>query len=820
MNKFLLLLLCVSSALFVTAQKTPKREMRGAWISTHLGLDWPVGSQTPAQQRAALVSYLDEQKQTGVNAIFFQVRSQADALYPSQIEPWSYVLNGNSLTGRQDVDPLWDPLQFALEETHKRGMEFHAWMNPYRAVATASQLTNSRLFTARHVAKRKPEWLINTGATITVDPAIPAVRDYIIDVIEEVVNNYDIDGLHFDDYFYPPSMTLALDQNSYNTYATPEEKILYPNTTTGRANWRRENVNRFIEQVHQTVGTMKPWVKFGVSPTGIYRNGVANGGSATAGSEHYNAVYADSKKWLQEGWVDYIAPQVYWHIGFSIADYAVLVPWWNNNAFGKHIYIGMASYKVNMTFGSTGNGPIEQAAWKMPTQYPNELRMNRDASYQNVLGELHFRVAFLRANALGHRDSIRQNIYKKTALLPVMNWKDLTAPATPSDLAAEKKPNNSTVLTWEAPAAGTTEYQKVKQFAVYRSETAAFQLEDTAYLLGVTDTDVPTYTDNTADPSKTYYYAVTALNRLHVESAAAITDLLPPVITCPGQQTVSVDNNCAFLMPDYRSQATASDDVSAPGQIVITQVPAAGATVSGKGNHTVTLTATDASGKSASCTFTVTALDELPPVISNVTVDPAVLFPANHKMRNVTVGYTATDNCGPLTTALTVTSNEDENATGDGDTESDWQVMDAHKLKLRAERSGSGEGRIYTITITATDGSGNQSVQTVTVAVPHDRSDITRPSTRSVAEMTAPQLLVAVQQNPVAHQFLVRTQSPTATSLNIKVMDAAGRVVESRSGVPANGQFELGRSFRAGVYFLQVTQGTAVQTMRLVKTSD
>lgn len=814
MRKTLLLLFFACTTLFATAQKSAKREMRGAWISTHLGLDWPNPAQTPAQQRAALISYLNEQKQTGINAIYLQVRSQADALYPSAIEPWAYVL-----TNTQGQNPGWDPLQFAIEETHKRGMEFHAWMNPYRAVATASQLNTPRLVSANHVAKRKPEWLINTGATITVDPAIPAVRDYIIDVIEEVLNNYDIDGLHFDDYFYPPGMTLALDQNSYNTYATADEKIVYPNTAAGRANWRRENVNRFIRSVQETVTALKPWVKFGVSPTGIYRNGVANGGSATAGSEHYTAVYADSKKWLQEGWVDYIAPQLYWHIGFSVADYAVLVPWWNSNSFDKHIYIGMASYKVNMTFPATGNGPIEQAAWKIPSQYPNELRMNRDAAYQNVLGELHFRVAFLRANALGHRDSIRQNIYKKPVLLPVMTYKNVTQPDAPSKLAVENKASGN-VLTWEKPAAAANEFEKVRQFAIYRSESAHMSLEDTANLLAVTDTDITTFTDNTADLSKTYYYAVTSLNRLHVESAAAITDLLPPVITCPGWQTVSVDNNCSFVVPDYRSLATASDDVSAPGQILITQVPAAGATVSGKGNHTITLTATDASGKSASCTFILTALDEVPPVITNVTVDPAVLFPANHKMRNVTVGYTATDNCGPVTTTLNVTANEPDDATGDGDTEGDWEIVNANRLRLRAERSGSGEGRIYTITITATDGSGNQSLQTVTVAVPHDRSDITRRPSRSIAEEDVQQLVVSVQQNPVPHQFLVRTQSPTAAGLNLRVMDATGSVVESRTGLAANGQFTLGRSYRAGVYFLQVIQGTKVQTVRLVKTAD
>ncbi len=587
----LLLSICSNS------QKTPKRELRGAWITTHFGLDWPTSSQTPAQQRSALISILDQHKATGMNAIYFQVRNQCDALYPSTIEPWS-----STLTGTQGKDPGWDPLQFVIDETHKRGMELHAWLNPYRAVATASQLPN---FVENHVAKQHPGWLLNNGSVITLNPGLPAVRDYIMSVINDITSRYDIDGIHFDDYFYSPPP--VRDTATYN--ADPRGM--------NQADWRRDNINIFIKRVYEETMALKPWVKFGVSPSGIYRNGVNVGGSATSGSEHYSAVYADSKKWLQEKWVDYIAPQVYWHIGFSVADYGKLIPWWNSNAFGRHIYIGMASYKVNMTFGATGNGPVEQAAWKIPTQYPNELRMNRLQDYLNVFGEIHYRTATLTTNALGHRDSTRLNIYRKPDLPPTMSWRDATPPPAPSALTAAKQSDNSYILSWTKPAATSNELDKVRQFIIYRSESPVINVSDTANLLFITNTDITTYTDNLNPSNKTYYYTVTSVDRLYNESVPSnVTDYVPPTITCPENQTISLNSSCSATLPDYTGQAPVSDDVSSPENITVTQSPAVGTVINGISNNTITLTATDASGKKSTCRFTVNGEDKEVPVIT------------------------------------------------------------------------------------------------------------------------------------------------------------------------------------------------------------
>ena len=804
MNKILLLLILASISLFSTAQKSAKRELRGAWVTTYFNLDWPLAqNHSEKMQKDALIAILDQHKATGMNAIYFQVRGQCDALYESSIEPWSYIL-----TGTQGKSPGYDPLQFAIEETHKRGMELHAWINPYRAIANTDNLPR---FVNSHVVKQHPEWLLAQGKERILNPGLPEVRAYLNDVITDIVKRYDIDGIHFDDYFYMiPSASPRFNDDA--TYAADPRN--FPATTAGRDNWRRDNVNILIRDLYETITSLKPWVKFGISPTGIYRSSTDPSiGSPTSSFalQHYSAAYADTKFWLQQQWVDYIAPQLYWFINQGGSDYKLLVPWWNNQANGRHIYIGQAIYKVN--------DPAQGVNWANRSQIPNQMRMNREAQFPNVLGEIGFRTLHLRNNPLNVRDSMRTRIYQKPALLPAMLWKDATAPEAPGNVVVQKQ-GSSHVVTWEKREIAGTEFGKVKQFVIYRGETAAIDIADTTHLLAITNTDITTFTDVPPDGSKMYYYAVTSLNRLHAESAPSITDLLPPVITCPGLQTVSVDNNCAFAMPDYRLMATATDDVSAPAQILITQIPAAGTLVAGKGNHSVTLTATDASGKSSSCSFAVDALDSLAPEISNISVDPAALFPANHKMRDVTVSYEVRDNCGTVGTVLSVTSNEPDNGKGDGNKEKDWVVVDNHHVKLRAERSGSGDGRIYTITITATDATGNRATQSIDVVVPHDHSDITQRKTTGVREVVQKGLLVTVQQNPSANRFVIRTQSPAAGSLLVRVLDASGRVVESRTGVAPNSTFQLGTTYRSGVYYLQVAQGTEVQTARLVKTRD
>jgi uncharacterized lipoprotein YddW (UPF0748 family) len=489
------------------AQKTAKRELRGAWITTYLGLDWPVRTNTPEQQRTALVNILNGHRATGINTVYFQVRSQSDAMYPSALEPWSY-----DLTGNQGVapNPAWDPLQFALTESRKRGFEFHAWLNPFRAVANTANSNNTAQFAPTHISKTQPGWMLTVGTVQILNPGLPEVRTYITDVIVDILKRYDVDGIHFDDYFYPTGMTNTIDDAAYT--ADPRG---FPATTAGRADWRRDNINLFIKRINDSIIQLKPWVKFGVSPTGIYRSSTdpSIGSNTSSGAlQHYSAYFADTRRWIQEGWVDYIAPQVYWHIGQAGSDYGVLVPWWNNNAFGRHIYIGMAAYKVN-----DGSAP----AWADPSQIHHQLRMNRSSSYPNVLGSIYFRTQHLNNNPLGMRDSLRLYLFNRPALQPTMPWKDNLSPQPATSLAAIRFANDSVVLKWTKPAATANEMDKVRQFAIYRSTNSNIDISDTANLLAITTNDTTGYRDEAITANTIYYYTVTALDRLHNESAVS-----------------------------------------------------------------------------------------------------------------------------------------------------------------------------------------------------------------------------------------------------------------------------------------------------------
>jgi uncharacterized lipoprotein YddW (UPF0748 family) len=519
-------------------QGSPKHELRGVWISTHLSLDWPNRNQTPAQQRAALSAILDHNKATGMNAVFFQVRSQSDAMYPSELEPWSYYLTNNQGSAPA---PFWDPLAFAIEETHKRGMEFHAWINPYRAVANTATESSPGQYAATHVSRTHPEWMLTVGTVKILNPGLAPVREHVSRVIQDIVNRYDIDGLHFDDYFYPSGT--ILDDAAYN--ADPRG---FAGTTAGRADWRRDNINMLIERVGAEIRQAKPWVKFGVSPSGIYRSSTdpAVGSPTSAGaSQHYVTNFADTRKWLREGWVDYLAPQVYWFIGQTGSDYKLLVPWWNENAFGRHIYIGLADYKMNT------------AGWTSPTQIADQIGMNR--ANANVFGQIHFRHAFLQADTLGYRTALMQSTYRAPALPPQMAWKGSGAPLAPSALAAAAAPNNAVQLSWSAAPDAADEMEKVRRYAVYRSDTREFNLDAPGRMIGLTTGAAPGFVDANAGAGKYWYYTVTAVNRLSAESAPAAlatNDHEPPVVTTRAVSRTLANGQAAITAQDVDGGST------------------------------------------------------------------------------------------------------------------------------------------------------------------------------------------------------------------------------------------------------------------------
>jgi uncharacterized lipoprotein YddW (UPF0748 family) len=592
------LLIAAAAALLVAtcvhAQvEAPKREMRGVWISTHLSLDWPNRTQTPAQQRAALAAILDHNKATGMNAAFFQVRSQADAMYASNLEPWSYYLTNNQGSAPA---PVWDPLQFAIDESHKRGLELHAWINPYRAVANTATESNTAQYANTHVSRTHPEWLLTVGTVKILNPGLPQVRDHIAAVIMDIVQRYDIDGLHFDDYFYPTGTI-----NDDAAYAADPRG--FPNTVAGRADWRRDNINLMIARVSESIRSAKPWVKFGVSPSGIYRSSTdpAVGSPTSSGAfQHYSSAFADSRKWLQQGWVDYLAPQVYWYIGQAGSDYKLLVPWWNDNAFGRHIYVGLADYKMNT------------AGWLDPNQIANQIALNR--ANPNVLGQVHFRHAFLAANPLNYRTGLLQSTYKRPALLPAMAWKGTVQPMAPGAVSALDGANGVVQLAWTAPADGADEMEKVRRFAVYRSDVREVDIEKPANLVGLTNALETSLTDTTAGAGKYYFYTVTSVNRLSTESApAAVTsnDHEAPAVRTRDASVTLAGGVAGIVAADVDNGTSDNWGVES---LAVSRSSFSCADI---GANRVELTAIDKAGNTASGAATVNVLGSVPqPAIS------------------------------------------------------------------------------------------------------------------------------------------------------------------------------------------------------------
>jgi uncharacterized lipoprotein YddW (UPF0748 family) len=598
-----------------TTSLPPKRELRGVWISTHLSLDWPNRLQTPAQQRTELLKILDHNVATGMNAAFLQVRSQADALYPSALEPWSYYLTNSQGSAPA---PSWDPLQFAIDESRRRGLEFHAWINPYRAVANTATETNTAQYAANHVSRTHPEWMLTVGTVKILNPGLAAVRQHVTDVIMDIVNRYDVDGIHFDDYFYPAG-TIADDA----AYALDPRG--FPATAAGRADWRRDNINLLVQGVNERIRFVKPWVKFGVSPSGIYRSSATDPavGSPTSlgASQHYLNNFADTRTWLREGWVDYLAPQVYWYIGQAGSDYKLLVPWWNENTFGRHMYIGLADYKMNT------------AGWLDPKQVANQIALNRTQTH--IAGQIHFRHAFLAANPLNYRTDLQQNVYQRPALIPTMPWKGGLAPAAPANLASNQG-DNAVVLSWAAAGETREELEKVRQFAVYRSPERGIDVEAPQNLLGVVHGAVNAFADTRAEPGKYYYYTVTALNRLSQESASA--NLVSNDFEAPAVRTRAASVTLADGVASLRALDVDSGTSDNWGVESLSVVPAS-FSCADIGIRKVVLSAVDRAGLTTSGEASVNVLGRVPQ--PSIAVSRADATPTGAPSSTIVLGYGA-----------------------------------------------------------------------------------------------------------------------------------------------------------------------------------
>jgi uncharacterized lipoprotein YddW (UPF0748 family) len=400
-----------------------QREMRGLWIATVANIDWPSSrTLTAEQQRAELVDIMTRAAATGINTIIFHVRPAGDALYQSSLEPWGVMLSGT-----QGQSPGYDPLDFALQEAHARGLELHAWVNPFRAGNTSdtTRLAPSHLFHTRRDLIRV------YGTQIWMDPGEPDVHDHTMRVISDIVRRYDIDGLHADDYFYPYV------QNDASGSAIPfPDDATYTRYGAGLTlgDWRRANIDRFVERLYREVHAIKPTIKVGISPFGIWRPGNPPG---VQGLDAYASIYADARKWLQQGWVDYLAPQLYWSIAAPQQSFPALLDWWiAQNAMGRHVWPGLAAYRVSD--GTSSAYTLQE----IPQQI--QLTRMRPAGTGHILYNTN---STLKRNNGALALALAGDLYKSIAVVPAMPWLDASAPGAPT-----LSPSGGTIQI--TPAAG------------------------------------------------------------------------------------------------------------------------------------------------------------------------------------------------------------------------------------------------------------------------------------------------------------------------------------------------------------------------------
>ena len=488
----LILLLALFLATGVGAQiqqqsPYPKREFRGAWIQAVNGQFRGIPTEKLKQ---TLIDQLNSLQGAGINAIIFQVRPEADALYASQLEPWSRFLTG---VQGQAPSPYWDPMQFMIDECHKRGMEFHAWINPYRVkTSLKSELS------ANHLYNIHPEWFVTYNNQLFFDPALPESRRHICMVVADIVSRYDVDAIHMDDYFYPyPAKGMDFpDDASFARYG---------GGFTNRADWRRSNVNILIQKIHETIRGLKPWVKFGISPFGIYRNEKNDPlGSKTNGLQNYDDLYADVLLWARNGWVDYNIPQIYWQIGHPAADYETLVKWWAKNTENRPLFIGQSVMNT-----------IQNADPKNPSMNQLPRKMALERAYQTIGGSCQWPASAVVKNAGKYRDALVQEYHKYPALVPVFDFMDDKAPGK---VRKVKKvwTEDGYMLFWTPPKA-KDEMDRAVQYVVYRfGDKEKVNIDDASHIVAVTRNNF--YKLPYKDGKNKYRYVVTALDRLHNES--------------------------------------------------------------------------------------------------------------------------------------------------------------------------------------------------------------------------------------------------------------------------------------------------------------
>lgn len=472
----------------------PKYEFRGVWIATVNNIDWPrAGMTDPAQQRADYIRLLDLHQRNGMNAVIVQVRPAADAFYPSPLEPWSQWLTG---VQGQPPSPYYDPLQFMIEEAHKRGMEFHAWLNPYRAV----QSIGSSSIAPNHITRQRPEWFLTYGDKKYFDPANKEAQAFVVNVVRDIVKRYKVDAIHMDDYFYPyriPGKEFP-DEASYRASGSK----------LNRDDWRRSNVDTIIREISGAIKKEKKSVRFGISPFSVWRNKDKDpmGSDSRAGQTNYDDLYADILLWLRKGWIDYVAPQLYLEIGHDKIAYEKLLDWWSKHSYGKHVYIGHGIYRT----------AENQPKWKNPAELPNQIKLLR--RYPNVQGSIYFSSKSFESNPNGWNDSLQNNYYRYPALLPPMRWVDNEKPWPP--IVERRIENDSVIVMTVRP--DPRNRVDIKYFVVYQyaadSHSESFGNVPRYLSRMVTQPGGFELRENLSSSHFSYRYVITAVGRNNNES--------------------------------------------------------------------------------------------------------------------------------------------------------------------------------------------------------------------------------------------------------------------------------------------------------------
>lgn len=507
-----------------------KRQFRSSWVSTVNNIDIPQGL-TEEQFKAKYLEILKNFENLNMNAVTFQVRPMNDAFYKSDLNPWSEYL-----TGIQGKDPGFDPLEWMINQTHKRNMEFHAWFNPYRVSQGVNVLnSNSKeeilnKLADGNFAKKHPEYVMKFDSKLILDPGIPQVQEFVEDSIMEVVKKYDIDAVHFDDYFYPYKVTRKGVTSCFGDKNEDKSTFdKYKGNIKDIKDWRRNNIDTLINDISKKIKKEKPYVKFGVSPFGIWghlqnhpvsSSEGAGSDTAVTSSSSYDDIYADTRKWVKEGWIDYITPQIYWYFNqIPTAPYGELASWWSDVVKGTNcqLYIGQASYKVTSPVThKTGNDDGYGVYWEKCEEIPNQLKFN--SMYPEIQGSSFFSLTDLNFNVNGVTDIIKNQYFNTKALVPTMPWLGTSSPKAINELTIKQSENNGVDLSWEDSISNDSTYYVIYRF----DDNSKIDLENpyniVAKVRRAGNQIEIKYTDATADKNKKYTYAVTAVNRLNNES--------------------------------------------------------------------------------------------------------------------------------------------------------------------------------------------------------------------------------------------------------------------------------------------------------------